>query len=471
MGRTGHPARLPVTFGRLVNFSVNRTTVTLDAFLSLEEVTDCLETVLAASPADETEIVWLQRQRSFVASDGRSHDGQPRVSVLVRVVEGGRLGWYRAETTDANELESGVRQALALAKVQSKLGRRRVFLRKRVDDSAQLARTPTLRDPALESLTSEGAALQLLEPLGSDVDAIARWSVSRLAIFNSHGLRRAAGTTDVTLRVTTGPSHGGGHAAAAARTLVQLAPEQLAARARAAATPEGVSTGTVPTDPVPVLLAPEAIATLLDAINSHAFSGRAFLDGTSFLNQHRNVQVFDRQINLRDDGMAEDGIAFPFDLEGAIKQPLDLIVNGTPSTPALNRHQSLEAGLKPTGQAVGGEDSWFGNLFLQPGDHDATALREAADGGLWIGWLDVPTCLDPLHLELRGIARGVRRITGGSLGPPLPDLVWQGSLLRALARVRAIGQEPAVRILPTTPFGGVSAPALVLDELGSFGPA
>jgi len=46
--------------------------------------------------------------------------------------------------------------------------------------------------------------------------------------------------------------------------------------------------------------------------------------------------------------------------------------------------------------------------------------------------------------------------------------VWHESLLAALARLRAIGESPVVLATATTPLGGISAPAVVLEESGDF---
>ena len=217
-----------------------------------------------------------------------------------------------------------------------------------------------------------------------------------------------------------------------------------------------------------MLLAPEATIALLNVLNTFALAGRAYLDGTSFLVRHRGVQVFDRAFNLLDDGGRLPGVPFPFDLEGSPKKPLKLIVEGQPSAVALNQYQGAEAGMRPTAQAVGGQDALFGNLFMLPGELSDDDLLAAADGGLRIGWLDPPECFEPSQLRIRARARCARRIENGRLGAALPDFVWEESLLRALARLRAIGRETVVQSTPTTPLGAITAPAVVLAASEGF---
>ncbi|MCP4660312.1 MAG: hypothetical protein GY856_33340 [bacterium] len=433
-------------------------------FRPYDEVSACLEQVLNASPADETEVVWLERRHGWATHRGPRpgfpHDGfleSPRLTVLVRVVEGSRQGLFRTDTADPNQLESGVRHALAMAKVQPGIGKRPIL----PTDTGELRSPPRLIDREISRL-DPGSARSLLQRLcGDQEQGRLTWSEARLAIFNSHGLRRSAASSEVSLQILAGTHPGCGRAAGSARTLEALDPEGIRRRARRCHTSGPVAP--FPSGPVPILLAPEATVELLNVLNAFAFAGRSYLDGTSFLSRHRNIQVFDESFNLRDDG-TRGGLPFPFDFEGSAKRRLDLIVGGKPSTLALNQYQGAAAGLEPTAQAVGGQDSLFSNLFLLPGQASEAELPAAAEGGIRIGWLEPAECFEPSQLRIRAVARSVRRIEDGRLGPSLPDFVWEESLLRALARLRGVGSETIVRSTPTTPLGGISAPAIVLAE-------
>ncbi len=433
-------------------------------FIPFDRVSSTFEQVLAASPADETELVWFERKHGSVASNGdrESFLERPRLTVLVRVIEAGRQGWHRTDCANASELESGLRQALALAKVQPRAKKRPVL----PTDKRELRFSGKLLDSEISRLDVRSARALVDDWCGRGLSGRLDWSETRLAIFNSHGLRRSAATSELTFEASCGNGAGSGRAAGSARSLAALDPGSICDRARCCRA-EGAA-GELPAGPVPVLLAPEATIALLNVLNTFALAGRAYLDGTSFLVRHRNVQVFDRAFNLRDDGHRVPGVPFPFDLEGTPKTALDLIVDGQPSTVALTQFQGAEAGMRPTAQAVGGQDALFGNLFLLPGEATDDDLLAAADGGIRIGWLDRPECYEPTQLRIRARARCVRRIVDGRLGSALPDFVWEESLLRALARLRAIGREVVVRAVPTTPLGAIAAPAVVLAGSEGF---
>lgn len=430
-------------------------------FIPFEQVVDTFEKILEVSPADETELVWLQRRYGAVSDPSMQRRGgdfleNPRLTVLVRVVESGRQGWYRTETPDPHLLEGGVRQALALAKVQERAKRQPVLPK----PSSLQAEHP-LCDEAISELGLRDARRHLEQWCGPECQGRLSWSETRLGIFNSHGLRRRARATEVTFSTLAGSGAGTGRASASARALADLHPQNIRQRALDTASDEAVSDSQG--HHVPLVLAPEASIELINLLNAYALSGRSYLDGTSFLAQHRNVQVFSRDFHLLDDGTCLPGLPFPFDFEGSPKLPLELIVKGQPTTPALTKYQGGQTGLEPTAQAVGGQDALFGNLFLQPGEAEVADLLQAAEGGLFIGWLEPPECYDPNHLYFRGIARGVRRIRNGRLAEPLPDQIWEDSLLRAFARLRVIGRDSVMRSTSTTLLGAISAPSLVLD--------
>ncbi|MDA8016394.1 MAG: metallopeptidase TldD-related protein [Thermoanaerobaculia bacterium] len=452
------------------------------SFESKSRVDAMIDRVLEASVADETELVWFERRHGRASWPPRDNDGleRPRLSVLLRVVEGGRPGWHRTEARTQGELENAVRAALAVATTQERARRRPVL----PTTTGHIELPTKLFDRAVARLDVEGARERLREWLGTsdaEIPGSCRlsWSETRLLVANNHGVRRATNSTELDLDVHTGSAPGCGRASASARTFEQLEAEQLVARARrlcaySDSSSEHADDGE-PLEPEirpeqPLVLAPEATAQLLDLLNMFALAGRAYLDGSSLLTRHRGVQVFDRAVHVYDDGRRSPGVPFPFDLEGSPKVACDLIVDGKPSTPALNQQQGAEAGLTPTAQSVGGRDALFGNLFLAPGELSDAELWSAARGGMFVGWIDPPECLEPTQLRFRTVARSIRRITDDGLGAPVSDQIWETSLPSALGRLSGLGQDAVIRTVASTPLGAVSAPAVVLPRADGFSP-
>ena len=426
--------------------------------MSAEEISERLETVLAQSPADETELVWLEVGRGRATRRGKRIETQlsPERTVLVRVLDLGRVGSYRTGSSDPGELSGAVRMAMAQARVREPLS----GLPHLPAENDALANGDGLHDPEVSGLTP-GGARRLLQQLDVGRETLQLdWADARVVVYNSRRIRREAQVTCVGLSASCGRRPGSGRAADATRRLQDLNVATVVERAR-----ERHGSGDLgdrPDDGVPVVLAPEATISLIQMLNQESFSAKAYYDGTSFLREHLGVQVFDRALNLVDDGTDHDGLPFPFDLEGTAKRRVPLIADGAPKTPALDQRQAAVLGLQPTAHAIGGNDARAQNVFLAPGELNNDEILEAADGGLWIGWLDHLECHEPNRVRFSARARGVRQIVDGRLGATLPDLFWQDSLLRAFSAIVGLGAETTRRPTRDGYLGGFSAPSIAL---------
>lgn len=433
----------------------------------LDVAQERLETALKDSPADETEIVWLEIQRRGSSNRGERIPLRPghERTVLVRVHQRSRPGSHRSGGGEVGDIANAIRLALA----QSHLHPPIPGLPHLPHDSSEIVLTTPLFDPEIEALDAESARRLLRGWAHSDETILLDWTIGRVAIANSRGVRRAAEVTAVRIEARCGRRPGAGRAARAARTLAELDAATVVERARAVNGPTEVGQleekGTRP-----VVLSPEATIELVDLLNRTELSARAYREGTSMLRQHLGVQVFDRAINLTDDGCRPTGLAFPFDLEGSAKHRVNLIVDGAPKTPALDERQAALLGLPPTASAVAGSDALAENLFLEPGEHRLEELLAAADGGIWIGWLDRAECYDPSRGLMLTRARGVRRIRESGLAESLPDLRWEESLLGLLARPLQVADNACCWTRDDGLFGGITAPSLGLTEVSGLLP-
>ncbi|HEY4595645.1 MAG TPA: hypothetical protein VIJ02_04530, partial [Thermoanaerobaculia bacterium] len=89
--------------------------------VALPEIVSRLEHALAGSPAEATEISWLEVRRGQESTGKRRRDTYElhERSVLVRVRESGRTGMHRTSTSTRSDLENAVREALAQARLAS----------------------------------------------------------------------------------------------------------------------------------------------------------------------------------------------------------------------------------------------------------------------------------------------------------------------------------------------------------------
>ena len=438
-----------------------------DELLPLQEIEDRLERVLAASPADATEIAWIEARRGRETSGKRRRDVCDRCerTVLVRVRESGRTGLHRTGAADVAELQAAVRTALAQARLAAP-----------TPEPPRPPATPApdltpadLWDEELAGLSS-GRARDLLGRLaGRGELARLAWCHGHVAVADQRGSRRAAAVTAVALQVVAGQGPGAGEARAAARVAAGLPAESVLERARRRQVAERAGDPEELLDArPPLLLAQEAVAPLLDLLNRFALSAGSFHDGSSYLCDKLGHQVFHRAIGLADDATDPRGLPFPFDLTGAVKRPVDLVADGVPVAPAVDGRLAQQLGREPTPHALDHDEHAAANLFLRPGEATTADLAAAAAGGVWIGALDSLQCFDPRSLRFRATVRGARRLLDGARAQALPDLVWEDSLPNVLSRVLGVGAEPVTIAGQDLLLGAVSAPMLAIERAESL---
>lgn len=437
-----------------------------DAPLPLDTIADRLAAVAERSPADETELLWTETLRGTATdaprSGGRRREAPNRRSLVqVRVRERGRVGFYRTGATSPQELDSAVRVALG----QARLG----------PEAPALPLPGPGREPAVIAELHDPAVARLDVPTATDLLAagseegdhlLLEWRQLRCAVINSRGLDRRAEATAVTLTARHGHGPGAGRAAASARGLAALSAPRVVERARRRAATAGDGSEDAVPAAAPLLLAPEAAASLARLLADAALTSRGFLDATSFLAGRLDQQIFDPLFTLLDDGTDPAGLPFPFDAGGWPKRRVVLVDGGVLRSPAVDPALGRRLGRTPTPHAVGYDESRARHLFVATGEAADDDLLAAADGGLWISALERPACHDPREGRFRAVARGVRRLHGGRLGAAVPDLCWEGELERVLAHLEAVGREPVV--LANGAVGATSAPALALPATGGL---
>jgi len=428
--------------------------------VALPEIVSRLERVLAGSPADSTEISWLEVRRGQESTGKRRRDTYElhERSVLVRVRESGRTGMHRTSTSTRSDLENAVREALAQARLAPPSP-------PPLDppDAAAPVDTAGLWDAELARMTPAGARDLLQRLVGSGArgeTARLGWSDGRIAVASSRGLRRAAEVTSGWIEVICGRQPGAGRAAAASRSLAGLDPQAVRERARRRQGPPEVVPP--PAGPGPLLLSQEAAALLVELLNRQAFASDAFHGGLSFLRDRLGQPVFHPTVHLRDDPTDPRGLPFPFDLLGAAARPVDVVAGGVALTPAIDDRLARALDRPPTAQRVAPDEAVPGHLFLLPGTASESALLQAAEGGVWIAALDPLEAFDPGALRFRAVARGARLITGGALGRAIPDLIWEDSLPDVLSRVLAVGSELVPVATGAGLFRATTAPMLAL---------
>ena len=245
-----------------------------------------------------------------------------------------------------------------------------------------------------------------------------------------------------------------------ARTLARLeTPESIGAEA-ARRTLRRLDARRVPTQSVPVVLAPEIARSLIGNM-FEAANGDSIYRGASFWAGKLGEQVASENVTVIDDGtlVGRFGTS-PFDGEGLPTRRTVVIEKGVLRNYLLNTYTARKLNMQSTGNAARGlagtPGIGGGNLFLEAGEVTPQQLLDEVKSGFYV-------------TELMG--SGVNMVTGdysrgasglwienGELTYAVEEITIAGNLKEMLNNITAIANDLEFR-------GSVTAPTLRIDGM------
>ena len=189
---------------------------------------------------------------------------------------------------------------------------------------------------------------------------------------------------------------------------------------------------------VPVLFESTLAAGLLGAF-VHATSGGALYRKSSFLLDSLGRQVLPKHIDIHEDPhLARGKGSSPFDDEGVVTRPRDVVSGGVVQGYFLSTYSARKLGMRSTGHAGGSHNLSLTSRLTRPGDDLAAMLRKL-DRGLFV-------------IELMG--QGVNYVTGdysrgaagfwvegGRIRYPVHEITIAGNLKQMLKGIVAVGAD------------------------------
>ena len=193
-----------------------------------------------------------------------------------------------------------------------------------------------------------------------------------------------------------------------------------------------------------VVLAPAAVAELMEWMSLIAFSSSSLEEGLSFVGQRRGEQVTGDAISISDDASMSLGlgIPLPFDCEGQPKRRVALIERGIARDVVHDTRSGRRHGCASTGHAqhsdeFPAEGSHANHLHVEPGTSTVDELVERVDRGLLITRLHyVNGMLEPRRAVMTGLLRdGAFLIESGRLTRAVQPMRFTDSILEAFGRI------------------------------------
>jgi predicted Zn-dependent protease len=418
--------------------------------LDADQMLALAHTALQACPADEVEVACQAEDTAltrFANSQIHQNVRAETIEIRVRAIVGKRVGVASTTSLDADALARTATQAAAAARLTTE-----------VPDLARLPAPAPLTGsagyaPATAACTpAERAALvavvcQAARGRGLLAAGACTTETRALAIVNSRGVAVHARATSAELQtvVMADDASASGYAARAALDVTALDAAGLATEAVERAAQSRAATP-LPEGEYEVVLAPYAVADIVEMLAYLGFSARALQEGTSFLCGRLGEQIVGEAVSIWDDALDPRGLPFPFDYEGVPKKRVALIERGIARSVVYDTQTASRAGRTSTGHALPAPDTLGPlptHLFVATGDAaDLDALvAQVADGVLVTRfWYTRP--VHPLRVLITGMTRdGTFRVRDGRIVGPLANSRYTQSYLEALRDVRGITRD------------------------------
>ncbi len=260
------------------------------------------------------------------------------------------------------------------------------------------------------------------------------------AFASTAGQRIAGATTRATIDGIhqTPTSAGSGHQTS--RRLADLDATSMgtlaAGRARRCASFEDLEPGSYP-----VVLGPDAVATILTFLAFYGFNAKTHLEGGSFV--RLGEQQFDPAISLWQNPLDPRAISLPFDAEGTPRTRYPLIERGVSTTLSQDRRTAARMGTISTGDALAGSGAHGAmgtSLVLPNGDVPPEELIARVERGLLVTTFNYVRVLDPKTVVSTGLTRNSTfLIEDGKVGDAVGNLRFTQSFISALGTGQILG--------------------------------
>ncbi len=333
------------------------------------------------------------------------------------------------------------------------------------------------RDDVLATPTADKVALALqLEAAARGADPLVRGVESasygdaavEVAVANSTGVesstRRTTASCSVFAMAGEGTATQTGSGFSAGRSFAEVDAAE-AARDAAERAVRLLGAKPIPSGRLPVVLDPLVTRSLL-ALLGGALSGEAIVKGRSMFVGRDGEEVAGPGITLVDDPTFADAFgAATHDAEGVPTRRVELIARGRFDAVLHNVHSARRAGTgaRTTGSAMrGGFKSPPGvgarALHLVPGEHDADAILESIDHGLYVQSVSgLHSGTNPVSGDFSVGAVGLV-VRDGVLAEPVREVTIASTLQRILHDITAVGAD-----LTWLPGGAAGMTLLVAD--------
>jgi PmbA protein len=405
-------------------------------------VDEVIERALAASKADETEVLYSGSRAALTRyTRNEIHENmlENNFALNVRAVIGKRVGVASTNRIDPDGIASTVARAAEIARFAPADdafpglpdGKGGVIDLPGAFDPATADAGPELRADAVSRIARVMAHHGLH---GAGYVATRR---DEIAIGNSKGVRRYFSCTDASVNIKAIGDDSSGYAEGFSRAVGDLDFTGLAETAAGKAV-DGRAPGVLEPGKYTVVLEPPAFREFLGYLSFAGFGAQALEEGSSFMAGRLGERVMGGNVTIDDDFANELGDGVPFDFEGVPRSVVTLIQEGVAKDVVYDSYYAAKMGRANTGHALPAPNSdgpFPLNITVDPGARTQEAIVSDIERGVLVTRTWYIRLVDQKRLLITGMTRdGVFLIDRGKVTHGLKNMRFNESIVDALGR-------------------------------------
>ena len=430
-----------------------------------EEFLRLAETVLAASRAEETEVVLLSDESyltRFANNVIHQNVGSRNASAVIRTVTGRRIGVALAEGLEEDALKATLEQSQAIAAVRPPLADFKHLPKPtkitaiEACDEATAHCSPERRADIVAELVAAA------QRRGAKAAGLVETGAGQVVVANSRGVRAHHRATSAHFQAVVTCGDGSGFAEDQSFALgnvdIRRVIRDSVGKAVRSRKPR-------PNEPgeYDVVLEPDAVGPLLAMLAYIGFGAKAYQEGRSFMSGKLGGKITGEPITITDSAHHKKLRGLPFDFEGVGRKRVKLIDRGAAAGVVYDSYLAgREKGRKPsTGHALPAKYATYGalpmNLVMDGGGESLRSLVRGTERGLLVTRMHYVNVVERMKAVLTGMTRdGTFWIENGRVAHPVRNLRFTESVLEAfdradgLTRMRRVVEGdslcPAMRI-------------------------
>lgn len=401
-----------------------------------------------AAGADQAEAVTsagVSALTRFAGNRIHQNVAEQNTSVSVRAVVGTRVGVASTNHSDEAALraccEAAVAAATSAPEDPSFPGLPGADVVEELDRASAATRQfgPEARAEAVASIVSQSSSRGLTAAGGIKV------SDESVAIANSLGVDVAQAVTGLRATVLSmSPAGGSGWASFVSRDASELAASALGDEAASLAQ-RSEGAGDLEPGEYTVVLAPEAVADMVEFLGWLSFGAKPVAEDRSFMSSRMGEQVASPLVSISDDALSPLANGLSFDFEGQPKTRVPLIEAGVATGYVTDSYWAARLGRPNTGHALPAPNGYGPmpmNMEMAAGDSTLEELISGVRHGVYVTRFHYVNVEDPVPATLTGMTRdGTFMIENGRLTTPLKNQRFTQSAVEALSRVQGVTRQ------------------------------